>query len=297
MKKKIIVLGASGQLGNEFKNNKKFAEKFSCSFYNRSQIDISIIDELEDIFKNDRPQFVINCAAYTDVEAAESEKNKANLINNLSVANLAKLSRKYNFTIIHFSTDYVFSKNHGRPFIETDRKVPINAYGETKHLGEEQILKNAKKYLIFRISWVYGVWGNNFPNKIIDLSKSKENINVVSDQVGVPTSTLMIVDFVQKIISFSNLEKNYGIYNLTPSGQCSWFDIANVIYERFKSKKNFQLKKLFPVKSSEFRTKAIRPIYSVLDNSLIKKTFGLTIKDWSFYMNDFLDKVEGKYND
>ena len=107
MKKKIIVLGASGQLGNEFKNNKKFAEKFSCSFYNRSQIDISNIDELEDIFKNDRPQFVINCAAYTDVEAAESEKNKANLINNLSVANLAKLSKKYNFTIIHFKIFYI----------------------------------------------------------------------------------------------------------------------------------------------------------------------------------------------
>ncbi len=297
MKKKIIILGASGQLGKEFKNNESFKETFSCSFYDKNEVDISINDDLENIFKINRPHFVINCAAYTNVEMAESEKNEANLINNLSVRNLAKLAKKYNFTIIHFSTDYVFSKSLGRPFTESDKKAPINAYGETKHLGEEQILKYSEKYLIFRISWVYGIWGKNFPNTILNLSKSKKNINVVSDQIGSPTSTLMIVDIIKKIISFPTLDQNYGIYNLTPSGQCSWFDISNLIYKKFSSKKNFQLKKIYPIDSSDFKSKAIRPVYSVLDNSLIKKTFDLNIEDWSFYLNRFLDKVEGDYND
>lgn len=297
MKKKIIVLGASGQLGKEFANNESFKETFSCSFYDKNQADISINADLENIFKVIRPQFVINCAAYTNVEMAESEKNEANLINNLSVRNLAKLSKKYNFTIIHFSTDYVFSKGLGKPFTEYDKKDPINEYGKTKHLGEEQILKYTEKYLIFRISWVYGIWGKNFPNTILSLSKSKENIDVVSDQTGAPTSTLMIVNIIQKIISFPTLDQNYGIYNLTPSGQCSWFDIAILIYKKFSPKESFQLKKIYPIKSNDFKSKARRPIYSVLDNSLIKKTFDLSIKDWSFYLNHFLDKVDGDYND
>ncbi len=297
MRKKIIVLGASGQLGKEFKNNESFLKAFSCSFYERNQIDISIIDELENIFEIEQPKFVINCAAYTNVEMAESEKGEANSINNISVANLAKLSKKYNFTIIHFSTDYVFSKSYGRPFKESDIKAPINAYGETKHLGEEQILKYAEKFLIFRISWVFGIWGKNFPNTILSLSKSKENIDVVSDQIGSPTSTLMIVDIIQKVISCPNLEQNYGIYNLTPSGQCSWFDIANLIYKRFSPRESFILREISPIDSNEFKSKAIRPSYSVLDNSLIQKTFNLRIKDWSFYLNDFLDRVDKDYYD
>jgi dTDP-4-dehydrorhamnose reductase len=297
MKKKIIILGASGQLGKEFKYNKEFIKSFSCSFYDRKEIDISKICELENIFKNECPHFVINCAAYTDVEKAESEKDKANSINNLSVKDLANLSKKYNFTIIHFSTDYVFSKLYGRPFTETDKKSPINIYGETKHLGEEQIVKFAEKFLIFRISWVYGEWGKNFPNTIISLSKSKKKIDVVSDQIGSPTSTLMIVCLIHKIISSPNLEKNYGIYNLTPSGQCSWFDISELIHKRLRSKKSCKLETISPVNSDAFETIAKRPSYSVLDNSLIKKTFNLDIKDWSFYLNHFLDKVDEQYHD
>ena len=165
MIKNIIVLGSSGQLGQEFTNHFSFNKSFKVNYFSKSECNISDYSNLENLIKIIDPCVVINCAAYTNVDKSETDKKIANIVNNLAVKNIAKLSKKYNFVLIHFSTDYVFNKFLGRPFLESDNKNPINYYGVTKHKGEENIIKYSKKFFIFRISWVYGIFGENFPKK------------------------------------------------------------------------------------------------------------------------------------
>ena len=195
--KKIIVIGSSGQLGKEFKNDYFFNDQFNTSYISRNECDITDHLGIEKIVKNSRPWVVINCAAYTNVDNAENEKTLANKVNNHAVENLAKLSNKYDFILIHFSTDYVFNQALGRPFKESDRKNPINYYGISKDKGEKKIINYAKKFFIFRVSWVYGLYGNNFPKTIIKLMKNRNELSVINDQVWAPTSTKFIVNSVK----------------------------------------------------------------------------------------------------
>lgn len=293
--KKIIVIGSSGQLGKEFKNDYFFNDQFNTSYISRNECDITDHLGIEKIVKNSRPWVVINCAAYTNVDNAENEKTLANKVNNHAVENLAKLSKKYDFILIHFSTDYVFNQNYQRPFKEFDRKNPVNFYGITKSKGEEQIINYAKKFFIFRISWVYGQYGNNFPKTIIKLIKKQNELNVVNDQVGVPTSTKFIVDSVKNILKKKKInEADFSIYNCTPKGQCTWHDIASKILEKYKNEEDCICRKIIPVSSDEFITIAERPSYSLLDNGLILKKFNLKINDWSFYLDEFLHELKFK---
>lgn len=293
MPARIVVIGSSGQLGQEFENNFEFNQQFETLYYTKSQCNITDYDGTKKILKNSKPAIVINCAAYTNVEKSEIDQDAANNINNLAVENLAKLSNKYNFTLIHFSTDYVFNQSTGEPFKESDTKNPINFYGLTKHHGEEKIINIAKKYFIFRVTWVYGIYGNNFPKTIINLTKEKSKLNVVNDQIGVPTSTSFIVNTIIAIMHKYKIHStSYGVYNCTPIGKCSWYDIASRILEKYKNEKKCICKKIHPVSSRQFKTIAKRPKYSVLNTESLVATFDINIKNWDFYFNDFLEKFD-----
>lgn len=293
MIRKIVVIGSSGQLGQEFKNNIEFHKKFHTLSYSKDECDISNYQHIKEILQNSNPDVVINCAAYTNVDKAENEQGLANKINNLAVENLAKLSNELDFIFIHFSTDYVFNKTVEKPFKESDVKNPINFYGITKDRGEEKIINFARKFFIFRISWVYGLYGQNFPKTIIRLIKNMNELNVVNDQIGVPTSTKFIVNGIKNILGKQEISQDdYGIYNFTPKGQCTWYDIALRVFKKYKNKKNCICKKIIPVSSDKFPTIAKRPIYSLLDNELIIRRFNIEINEWDVYFDDFLNEID-----
>ena len=279
----IVLLGAGGQLG------KKIAQDFKA-FYNvisldRNKCDIANSDALENIFKYHHPSIVINCAAYTNVDSAEDDFKKCLSINFSAVKVLAELSNKFKYKLIHFSTDYVFNAKNNRPIREDDLKEPINAYGLSKLKGENAIENIAKDFYIFRTSWVYSNDGSNFPKKILSLAKNNEILNIVNDQFGSPTSVDLISYLV--LLSLKNNIKN-GIYHISSSGLCTWFDIALEILEFTQKKTFYSLKNILPVSSLEFKSKAMRPTYSYLDNTKIKESLGVEIKNWRVYFNKFL---------
>jgi len=287
----IIVLGSNGQLGKEFFSNNEFNLQFNVHYFDKSSLDITDNNVLESALNKINPWAVINCAAYTKVDNAESEKGLAIKINSDAVKNLAVLSKKKDFIIIHFSTDYVFNGKSIKPINENEYKDPVNFYGTTKYLGEKNVIESAKKFFIFRVSWVYSHFGKNFPKTIIKLSKEKESLKIVDDQVGVPTPTSLIVDTVIKVLTSVELSHKFGIYNISPSGQTTWFEIASLIHENFKENKKNKLNHISPVSSKDFKTDAKRPSYSVLDNNKVQNSFEIIFKDWKEYFLDYLNEV------
>lgn len=281
----IVILGSDGQLGKEL--SIKLSKSFSVYPLSRVDCDICNISILKKSIENIKPDIIINAAAYTNVDESEDNFNKANNINNKSLEGLSKISNSLNALLVHFSTDYVFNVDKKTPIVEETIKNPINKYGLTKHLGEETILKYCNNYFIFRISWVYGKFGDNFPKKIISLAKNYETLKVIDDQQGIPTSTSFIADALDRILLNDEYRALNGIYNLSPSGSCTWFEFATRLIDEIKSKTDLKLKvkEIIPVKSDEFATKAKRPFYSCLDNTKIKKTFKIKPFNWQYYLN------------
>ena len=289
-KVKIIILGANGQLGKELAINLSLSANILA--LTKADCSITNYDLLEEKISTFNPDFIINAAAYTNVDAAENFFNIADEINNRAVRNLAELSNKYSFNFIHFSTDYIFNSKNEIPIAENNIKNPINKYGYSKLLGEESIIEIADNFIILRVSWVYGTYGNNFPKKILSLAKEKDVIDVVDDQTGSPTPTYLISNVVEKLIAkYKNQPCKNNIFHLSPEGSCSWFDVANYILNFIKSapkKNSYQLKKIKSVPSSNFKTPANRPKYSYLSNNNLKKFLDIEIESWDTYLNNFL---------
>jgi dTDP-4-dehydrorhamnose reductase len=290
---KIMILGSNGQLGSEL------AKNISCSkilALTKESCDITNYKLIENKINEFKPDFVINAAAYTDVDGAEKFFKVASIINNDAVKNLALLSNKYNFYLMHFSTDYVFNSKNNIPIQENDIKNPINKYGESKLLGENNIIDIANKYIILRVSWVYGEVGNNFPKTIIKLAKEKNEISVVNDQYGAPTSTKLITLLVKKIINkYNSGYSDSQIFHLSPNGICSWYEISNFIFDHLKnnevvSKNTYLLKKINPVSSSFYKTIAKRPSFSYLCNNKLANFLDYRFDDWKQHLREFLEK-------
>ena len=288
---KIVVLGANGQLGKEFVESFSSDNLFQSYFLEKNECNIVNFDQLSVKIKKINPSFIINCAAYTNVDGAETNKEAANDVNLKAVENIIKICNLLDITLIHFSTDYVFDGNSLKPILEDNAKKPINYYGKTKHLGEEIIINKMRKYFIFRISWVYGLHGSNFPKTIIELTKTKTNLSVINDQIGCPTPTFLIVNVIKLILRDKELNKKYGIYNLAPLGSTSWYEIAYQIYEYFSDNPKCKLENIEPVKSTSYITKAKRPKYSVLDNNKIIQNFNLSFRQWDLYLKEFLSNI------
>ena len=273
VKKKIIVTGSSGQLGSELKELSRNDQRFDFLFLSRDQLEITNESSVKNILEAHRPQFLINCAAYTAVDKAETEKQLADEINGTAVGNLAKHCGALQIKFLHLSTDYVYNGEGRNPLKETDLVDPINYYGRSKLMGERLAFRNNPQTIIIRTSWVYSYYGHNFVKTMIRLMKEREFINVVNDQYGSPTYALDLAEAILEIIGSGRWTS--GIYNFSNEGIISWFDFAIEI----KRQLGFSCK-INPISTSEFPTAAKRPAWSVLDNSKIQQTYGIKLKPW-----------------
>jgi dTDP-4-dehydrorhamnose reductase len=269
----VLVTGASGQLGQAIKSIAAEFENLEFHFADSSEADISNIESLREIFDKVKPQFCINTAAYTAVDKAESEVEKAQLVNVTGAANLASVCLEKNCTLVHISTDFVFDGNSQTPYHEEQPTNPQSVYGRTKRDGELEIQNIASRYFIIRTSWVYSEFGNNFMKTMLRLASERDELNVVNDQIGTPTYA---VDLARAILQLITANKPiYGIYNFSNEGVASWHDFAAEIFSKSQSGV-----KLNPIPTTSFPTPAKRPSYSVLDKSRIKSIFGIAIRDW-----------------
>lgn len=270
----VLVAGGNGQLGQSLQFvSKKFPE-ISFYFYSSNELNITDIEEIKKKFQQIKPDFCINAAAYTAVDKAESEIDKAHLINVLGSKNIAQICDDFNTTLIHISTDFVFDGKKQSPYLETDLTHPENVYGKTKLEGEVEISKVLKEHFIIRTSWLYSQFGNNFMKTMLRLAREKDSLSIVNDQIGTPTNAVDLAEVLIKIIlSQSN---HYGIYHYSNEGNTSWYDFAKKIFEI-----NSVSIKVNPIPTVDFPTPAKRPKYSVLDKSKIKSEFKIDIKNWA----------------
>ncbi len=274
---KIIVTGASGQLGCEIASNKCFQQHQLISL-NKTACDISHFDELKKQIEQHQPDWIINAAAYTAVDEAETEPQAANSVNVIGSENLAKLCQQFQIPLLHISTDYVFSGNNNTPYLETDECQPMSVYGQTKLAGEQAIQKNCEQFIILRTAWVYGNYGRNFYKTMLNLAQKKSEINIVNDQFGYPTSTLEIARVILQIIASS--QQHWGIYHYTNTGKTSWFEFAKAIIKYDAKLRSYIIPKLHAVTTAEYPAAAKRPKYSVLNCDKIHQVYGVILQPW-----------------
>lgn len=284
--KNILVTGAKGQLASEIKNLSKAGGDFKFFFLSKSHLDITNKSQLENFFKKEKIDVLINCAAVSKPDKAALDPDLANLLNNISVNTMANLASEYGFIFLHVSTDFVFDGRKGRPYTEEDKVNPLNVYGVTKVNGEKAVQNSQAKSLIIRTSWLYSDKGTNFVKTILKLGKERDSIKVISDQFGSPTYAKDLSNMILTILQSSNLHKissNKEILNFCNTGVCSWFDFAKEIIK--VSNLNCSV---IPCGTEEYSTPAVRPIYSALDNSKICKMYNLQIPTWEESLKSFL---------
>lgn len=273
----VLVTGGSGQLGQSLQFIASNYPQINFVFCDSKTLDITNLENCNQIFEKYKPNFCINAAAYTAVDKAESESEKAFAINVTGAKNLAEVSKKFDTILLHISTDFVFDGNKNRPYLEQDLPNPTGVYGQTKLDGEKAIQQVWEKHFIIRTSWVYSQFGNNFMKTMLRLASERDTISVVNDQIGTPTNAVDLAEVLVKIIQHGQTElvKVFGIYNFSNEGQCSWYDFAKKIFEINNISIN-----LLPIPTTSFPTPAKRPSFSVLDKTKIKKIFGIEINNW-----------------
>lgn len=281
--KKVVITGCNGQLGRELVKQLKNYNYYDIVVADKGTLNISDFDEVNEFINSNKPDIVINCAAYTAVDLCEVEIDKAYMVNSLGPKNLAIACEKIGSKLVQVSTDYVFNGQNKIPYKEDDRTCPNSIYGKSKLLGENFVKEFCSRYFIVRTAWLYGD-GNNFVKTMIELSKNKAEINVVSDQVGTPTST---VDLGKCIIDLVQTEL-YGTYHGTCEGKCSWYDFAIKIFELM----NIKIK-VNPITTSEFKRLAPRPEYSVLDNFMLNIVDKNTFRHWEDSLIEYVEIIKG----
>ena len=275
---KILITGANGQLGNEISVKKKQYPDWQFLLTDIDTLDITNENDVLKYFQNNKPDFIVNCAAYTAVDKAEDDAETAEKINSLAPKMLGKYSKEFGAKIIHVSTDYVFDGLACVPYSENSKVNPQNIYGSTKLHGEINVQKENQDSLVIRTSWLYSSFGNNFVKTMIRLGKEKESVKVVFDQVGTPTYAADLAATVLYIIKKSEINSDTfipGIYHYSNEGVASWYDFANAIFELSDIEC-----KISPVLSKEFPSPVKRPNFSVLDKSKIRNTFDIEIPYW-----------------
>ena len=288
---KIILFGKNGQVGNELQ--KTLLKEYDLLMPDRSEVDFLDHKSIEKIITHYRPDLIINAAAYTNVDLAEEQENKAFSINSEALKVISNLAFKNNSYLIHYSTDYVFDGNKKGAYIETDFPNPINIYGRSKLDGENYIKKSGCSFCIFRTSWVISRTGLNFVNNIVKLANEREELRVIVDQLGVPTSASFIAKITKEFIS--NLyNRNQGVYHLVPNGLTNWYELTIYIL-KYLSKKRYKLKLLpnlvVPIKSIQYKTTAKRPLNSELCNLKISTELGIELPLWNHTLDPILESI------
>lgn len=274
----VLVTGAQGQLGQAIQFIAPNYADIQFVFCNSTKLNITNITNIKQVFEQFKPDFCINAAAYTAVDNAENEPEKAHLINVTGSKNLATVCKEFKAILLHVSTDFVFDGTKNSPYTEEDLPNPLGVYGQTKLDGEKAIQEIWQNHFIIRTSWVYSQFGNNFMKTMLRLASERDKISVVNDQIGTPTNALDLAEVLAKICtSIFHLpsSKLFGIYNFSNEGQCSRYYFTKKIFEFNNIKINLE-----PIPTTSFPTPAIRPAYSVLDNTKIRKVFGVELICW-----------------
>lgn len=286
----IILTGANGQVGSEIK---LLASEYDMpvNAYSHLQCDILNYDILKNLIEAELPEAVVNTAAYTAVDKAEDDADSAYAINHKGSENLARICADLNIPLIQLSTDYVFDGKADKPYLETDATLPESIYGKSKLDGENAIIKQCKKYIILRTSWVFGRYGNNFVKTMLRLASERKELSVVKDQTGCPTSARSIAQAVLKIVSaIRQGDTNWGIYHFCGKPETTWYNFAREIFHQAEA---FGQKPpaIVPITSTEYPQRASRPMYSVLNCEKIQSVYAIKQPDWNEDLHNLLEDL------
>ncbi len=271
----ILVTGANGQLGSELDALSTQYPDFDLFFTDRSLLDITNEEDIARFLDQHPFQYLINAAAYTAVDKAETEPELAKKVNALAPGLLAKACKQRNIALLHFSTDYVYHTEHNRPFKEDDFTAPKGVYAQTKLDGDLAVLSHTDNGMVIRTSWVYSSFGHNFVKTMLRLGKERDQLNIVFDQIGTPTYARDLAKATLDIIQEAKKEELQGIYHYSNEGVCSWYDFALAIFELALITCDVR-----PIESKDYPTPAERPPFSVLNKGKIKEDFGISIPHW-----------------
>ncbi len=289
----ILVTGSRGQLGSELRQLSDSSDRQRFFFYDLPDLDITSADRVAALCREHDIEVIINCAAYTAVDKAESDVDAAFRVNRDGAAVLAACARERNALLVHISTDYVFDGRSSTPYRETDPATPLGVYGVSKWEGEEQIRRIAPSHWIIRTSWLYSIYGSNFVKTMLRLGAERSELSVVADQIGTPT---WAADLASAIVSMVERYDKGALYSATyhysNEGVCSWYDFAQAVMELAELPC-----KVVAVESSQYPQIAPRPNYSVLGKSAIKKEWGLEIPHWRRSLVAMLDKLQEGVNE
>lgn len=285
MKKKILIIGGNGQLGNCIKKiSKKYELEYDFQFTHRDILDITSEKQVKSCFFSYQPDYCINASAYTNVDLAEKEEKKAFEINTIAVGYLAQECNEFGTDFIHISTDYVFDGFTEIPYSEEDFTNPINIYGKSKLEGEQMALTNHSNTIIIRTSWLYSEFNKNFVKTILSLANEKKELNIVSDQFGQPTNANDLAEAIMQIIE--NKNKKYDVFHFSNYSETNWKEFAQKITEFSGSET-----KINPISSLEYSTLAKRPRRSTLCLDKIENTYGIELKHWENSLKDFIENL------
>lgn len=304
MTARILVIGKNGQVGEELAHLLPSLDEVIA--VDRAQLDLSHPDQIRQTIRQIRPAVIVNAAAYTAVDKAESDENAAHAINAAAPAAMAEEAAAICAALVHYSTDYVFDGTKRIPYDEDDATNPLNVYGRSKLAGERAIQKSGALHLIFRTAWVYSSRGHNFLLTMIRLMAQREELRVVSDQIGAPTSARQIalgtLDVLQKYFCDGSIHlppHACGTYHITAGGETSWHGFAQAIHDRLRAMqhpapwlssvlggRSLAIRKITPIRTAEYSTPACRPQYSVLSNARLHRTFGVQLPDWQSQLDE-----------
>ena len=280
---KMLITGANGQLGQELMKQLKSHSQYIVKGYTKKQLDVTNTEKVEKVFYDFLPDIVIHAAAFTAVDLCEKKEYEAYNVNSKGAFNVALAAKDVNAEIVYISTDYVFDGKKQTPYLETDPAYPLNIYGKSKLLGEKVIEMIQPKSYIIRTSWLYGPDGNNFVNTMLRFAKQRKEVKVVNDQIGSPTYTK---DLAEKITEL--LGKPYGIYHISNSKTCSWYQFAQAIFQEA----GYNSKLITPVTTKEYGAIVQRPAYSVLAHTKLKEEGVLAPRSWEQALKEYI-KGEG----
>lgn len=280
----VLVTGAGGQLGKCLKKASLNFPHITFLFKDFVELDVTDQDSIDEVFDNNNIDYCINCAAYTAVDLAESEPQKAFLINSVAVKSLSETCKDNEVVLIHISTDFVFDGTKTTPYIESDPTNPINVYGTSKLSGEQHIKSILKRYFIIRTSWLYSEYGSNFLKTMIRLGSEKKELQIVHDQIGSPTYAMDLAHIILDVIESKN--EDYGTYHFSNEGSISWYDFAKEIFKLTDLEV-----KLKAIQSLQYPTQANRPKYSVLSKKKIKDVLGVPIIGWKESLKEAISNL------
>ncbi len=275
---RVLVTGALGQVGADVA--RLLHGQAEVTARSRAELDLEKPDDIRRNVREARPDVIVNAAAYTAVDSAESEEDRARAVNGVAPGVLAEEAKRAGALLIHYSTDYVFDGEADRPYMETDATHPLSAYGRTKLEGEHAVAAAGGRYLILRTSWIYAPRGRNFMLTMLRLAAERDELRVVDDQRGAPTSSLQIARATLELLEAQR--EHSGVYHATASGDTTWFGFAGAIFDARKRElgEAFRTPRLIPIRTADYPTPARRPKNSVLSNAKLDNVFGVRLGDW-----------------